>query len=221
MALQRLFNTTYQGNETDLPTTLPGGSTFIARDTKKVYGFDSNDLPFLIGSASSLFNVLGIRTNLDFTTDNLQNIIKPLPSTLTPGNQEILMGGNMLFQRKTLILVSGSNYNQTLESDLLSEANSNGVQIPILITELFNFKVNSITVYNSSTSVFTEIYPDLESFSNSFNSVDAPKFSLSISGSSNGNGQAVKLSCTSDDIVSTFNENYIINIDLYYRSLYE
>ena len=66
MALERLYNVTYQGILADLPATLPGGSFFIAKDTKEVYGYDENDLPFLInccggdGSTciNSTFNVI-------------------------------------------------------------------------------------------------------------------------------------------------------------------
>lgn len=46
MPLQRLHNVTYQGILADLPSTLPGGSFFIAKDTKEVYAYDENDLPF-------------------------------------------------------------------------------------------------------------------------------------------------------------------------------
>lgn len=46
MALERLYNVTYQGILADLPATLPGGSFFIAKDTKEVYAYDENDLPF-------------------------------------------------------------------------------------------------------------------------------------------------------------------------------
>ncbi len=48
MALERLYNVTYQGNLADLPITLPGGSFFLAKDTKDAYGYDENGLPFLI-----------------------------------------------------------------------------------------------------------------------------------------------------------------------------
>ena len=91
MAIERLYNVTYQGNIADLPATLPGGSFFIAKDTKEVYGYDGNDLPFLINccggdSSTCIASPFRIITNmyqglfqfdiLDFTEDENAQFIR-------------------------------------------------------------------------------------------------------------------------------------------------
>jgi hypothetical protein len=57
MALRRFYNNTYTGLFSELPVSAITGTFFMSEDTEDVYGYNSSNLPFIVGGGGGLISV--------------------------------------------------------------------------------------------------------------------------------------------------------------------
>ncbi len=155
MALERLYNVTYQGDLADLPATLPGGSFFIAKDTKEVYGYDENDLPFLINCCSEEattcvfggFITSGFNTLQDFNLDDFSEDLDVQFIRINWVNVQSGVGiSNETTDRNTRIIYKG----QPIPNGLLGAV----LTVDDLVYLKWNFSYNPIDA-NGDTVIVT------------------------------------------------------------------